>query len=296
MGADEMPDTATSTEPVRSKRVLFVGADDALVARVTAEPSVAGLEIERAGGRLDALHLLRMRDVDVVVTDPCTAVQEDLAFAAEIRAIRRAARVVVLAPATSQQDVIAALRAQVFACFSAPFDACELATLIAEAATLDDWRHGIEVLSGLPNWISLRVSSRRVTAERLVRFMTEYRSDLPDLDRHNLMTAFREMLLNAMEHGARFDPEKVIEVSAARTGRAIVYYFRDPGPGFSHSNLAHAAVGHGDGNPIAHFDQRMAMGLRPGGFGILLVRNLVDELVYNERGNEVILVKYTDRP
>ncbi len=177
-----------------------------------------------------------------------------------------------------------------------PSKQSDLASLVAEAATIDDWRHGIEVISGLPNWISLRVSSRRVTAERLVRFMTEYRSDLPDTDRHNLMTAFRELLLNAMEHGAGFDPEKVIEVSAARTARAIVYYFRDPGPGFSRADLAHAAVGHGDGNPIAHFDTRMAMGLRPGGFGILLVRSLVDELVYNERGNEVILVKYTDRP
>jgi len=290
-----LPDTGHSADPPRSRRALLVNAGEGLVARLAAEPSLGGIVLERAAGRVDALQLLRLRDVDVVVTDPATVVQEDLAFIAEIRAIRRAARVVLLAPETSQQDVIAALRARVFACFSAPFETGELAATITEAAELEDWRHGIEVLSGLPNWISLRVSSRRVTADRLVRFMTEYRSDLPDADRQNLMTAFREMLLNAMEHGAGFDPEKVIEVSAARTGRAIVYYFRDPGPGFSHSNLAHAAVGHGDGNPIAHFDQRMAMGLRPGGFGILLVRNLVDELVYNERGNEVILVKYTDR-
>jgi anti-sigma regulatory factor (Ser/Thr protein kinase) len=266
-----------------------------MVACLAAEPALADVALERYPGRIETLRQLRQRDIDVIVTDPSTSVQEDLAFAEEIRAVRRAVRIVVLARTASQQDVIAALRAHVFACFSVPFDAPELAMLLAEAAAGDDWRHGIEVISGLPNWISLRVSSRRVTAERLVRFMTEYRSDLPDGDRQNLMTAFREMLLNAMEHGAGFDPEKVIEVSAARTSRAIVYYFRDPGPGFSHDNLAHAAVGHGDGNPIAHFDQRMAMGLRPGGFGILLVRNLVDELVYNERGNEVILVKYTDR-
>jgi anti-sigma regulatory factor (Ser/Thr protein kinase) len=279
----------------RTKRALLVAPDAETLTRLRAEPALAGMEIERAGGRLDALRLLRTRDCDVVVTDPSTSVQEDLALAAEVRSMRRAVRVIVLAPAASQQDVIAALRADVYGCFSVPFDVTDLANLVAEAAAVDDWRHGIEVLSGLPHWISLRVSSRRVTAERLVRFMTEYRSDLPDADRQNLMTAFREMLLNAMEHGAGFDPEKVIEVSAARTARAIVYYFRDPGPGFSPSNLAHAAVGHGDGNPIAHFDQRMAMGLRPGGFGILLVRNLVDELVYNERGNEVILVKYTDK-
>jgi anti-sigma regulatory factor (Ser/Thr protein kinase) len=46
---------------------------------------------------------------------------------------------------------------------------------------------------------------------------------------------------------------------------------------------------------MAHFDRRSELGMRPGGFGILLVRHLVDELVYNERGNEVLLVKYTDR-
>lgn len=290
-----MADDPIPAGTARPRRILLVGTDDAFASTLAAESALADLSVERAAGNVDALQQLRVRDIDVLITDPATSVQEDLAFIAEVRAVRRAARVLVLAPAASQQDVIAALRAQVFACFSAPFDTCEIATLAAHAASLDDWREGIEVISGLPNWISLRVSSRRVTAERLVRFMTEYRSDLPDADRQDLMTAFREMLLNAMEHGAGFDPEKVVEVSAARTARKIVYYFRDPGPGFNRSDLSHAAVGHGDGNPIAHVDTRIAKGLRPGGFGILLVRNLVDELVYNERGNEVILVKYTDR-
>ena len=37
---------------------------------------------------------------------------------------------------------------------------------------------------------------------------------------------------------------------------------------------------------------REEKGLRGGGFGILLVSQLVDELVYNERHNEVQFVKY----
>jgi len=32
--------------------------------------------------------------------------------------------------------------------------------------------------------------------------------------------------------------------------------------------------------------------LRPGGFGVMMARQLVDELVYGEKGNEVLLVKY----
>jgi len=34
--------------------------------------------------------------------------------------------------------------------------------------------------------------------------------------------------------------------------------------------------------------------LRPGGFGMLLAKKLVDDLIYNEKGNEVVLVKYLD--
>jgi len=32
--------------------------------------------------------------------------------------------------------------------------------------------------------------------------------------------------------------------------------------------------------------------MRPGGFGVLLTRHLVDELIYNQAGNDVLLVKY----
>jgi hypothetical protein len=44
--------------------------------------------------------------------------------------------------------------------------------------------------------------------------------------------AFRETLLNAIESGAGFDPEKVVVAAAVRTRCAFVDYFResrDPG-------------------------------------------------------------------
>jgi len=40
---------------------------------------------------------------------------------------------------------------------------------------------------------------------------------------------------------------------------------------------------------------REEKGLPPGGFGLLLARGTVDELLYNEIGNEVLLIKYIDR-
>ena len=40
---------------------------------------------------------------------------------------------------------------------------------------------------------------------------------------------------------------------------------------------------------------RVERGLRPGGFGMLIARQVADEIVYNESGNEVILIKHIDR-
>jgi anti-sigma regulatory factor (Ser/Thr protein kinase) len=44
--------------------------------------------------------------------------------------------------------------------------------------------------------------------------------------------------------------------------------------------------------PFVHDQVREEKGLRPGGYGIQLAQSLVDELVYNEAHNEVVMVKY----
>jgi anti-sigma regulatory factor (Ser/Thr protein kinase) len=109
-----------------------------------------------------------------------------------------------------------------------------------------------------------------------------------------MMQAFREILLNAMEHGAAFNPEQVVEVTAVRTRRAMVFYMRDPGAGFRPESLTHAAIANPGDDPAAHIAKREAEGMRPGGYGLLLASGTVDELIYNEIGNEVLLVKYAD--
>ncbi len=69
---------------------------------------------------------------------------------------------------------------------------------------------------------------------------------------------------------------------------------KDPGEGFSLDKIRHAAIANPPDDPIRHIAEREAQGLRPGGFGVLLTRHLVDDLIYGEKGNDVLLVKYLD--
>ena len=82
--------------------------------------------------------------------------------------------------------------------------------------------------------------------------------------------------------------------SYLRTPRLILYRIKDPGEGFRIEFLKHAAILNPEGHPLGHENVRTLQGLRPGGFGILIARNMVDEMIYNERHNEVVLIKYLD--
>jgi anti-sigma regulatory factor (Ser/Thr protein kinase)/CheY-like chemotaxis protein len=272
-------------------RILTVAPGEALLKPLQASPLLEGHEIEVAGGEADAIRRLRQRAFDVLITSPDTDLDADAAVLDEVRAVRPGVRIVILAPRTTPEQVIAALRGRVFACFSAPFDPSEIADMVARAAGAEDWKDGIEVHDATPDWIHVHVNCRLLNAERLVNFLTELRSDVPDSPRDDFMYAFREVLMNAMEHGGGFDPDQVVEVTAVRTARTMVFYLQDPGPGFDASALAHAAVGRPD-DPLGVTRARAERGLRPGGFGLLITRQVVDEVIHNERGNEVILIKH----
>jgi anti-sigma regulatory factor (Ser/Thr protein kinase) len=230
----------------------------------------------------------------VVLLSPGATLEDDLPVAEEMRRARPGVRLVVLAPTAAPEAVIDALRLSIFACFSAPYDVAEIATMTRRALNEVSWQDGIELLSARPGWLSVRASCRPVTAERLIQFLNELPSDLVKKEREDLMLAFREILMNAMEHGGGFDPDQVVEVAAVRTERAIVFYVHDPGPGFLRKEMVHAAISNPPGDPVAHAEKRADMGLRPGGFGLLLAQGVVDELIYSERGNEVLLIKHTD--
>jgi anti-sigma regulatory factor (Ser/Thr protein kinase) len=273
--------------------VLLIGEDASFLEPVRQFPGGTPFETIVAAGGADALRRLRQRPFDAVITSPRTPIPEDLALLQELRAIRPGVRYIILAPHAATHEIFAVLRAQAFACYTEPINWIELAGLLDAAFRDTDWRDSIEVRSTAPNWVSLRVTSRLLTAERVTQFMRELAADQGDDERENLVFAFREVLLNAMEHGTGFDPDQVIDIAAVRTDRAIVYYFRDPGPGFKPNRLPHATATRQPRDLENAASFREAAGLRPGGFGMLIVRQLVDEVIYSEAGNEVLLIKHT---
>ncbi len=272
--------------------VLLIGNETDTILSIAQALASRDCHLERASGGAGAIRRLRQCSFDVVITDPDTTIDEGLALIEEMRDIRPGMKAILLAPSSTPEEIISALRTRVFVCFSAPFDAHEIASFANRAATDSDWRTEIEVLSAQPDWISLRANCHLLTAERVVTFLGELQSGLPEAIRDKMMLAFREILLSAMGHAEASDRHRVVEVSAVRTERTIVFYVRDPGTGFHHATLAHAAATK-VACPTANIEQGAEMGMRPGGFATLLAQGVVDELIYSETGNEILMIKHT---
>jgi PAS domain S-box-containing protein len=166
-----------------------------------------------------------------------------------------------------------------------------LLNVVRDALRTADGPVAIEVISARPTWVELLVPCVREAAEQIQPVVARLGADLPADVIESVGDAFRELLMNAVEWGGRLDPTRRVRIACLRTDRMLMYRIADPGPGFRWEDLDHAAVGH-PGDPLEHVTIREEKGLRAGGFGILMAREKVDELVYNEKHNEVIFIKY----
>jgi anti-sigma regulatory factor (Ser/Thr protein kinase) len=151
---------------------------------------------------------------------------------------------------------------------------------------------GVEVISARPTWVELLVPCTRAAAEQIQPIIARLGADVAPEVIESVVDAFRELLMNAVEWGGGLDPSRLVRIACVRTNRVLMYRIADPGPGFQLEKIDHAAFAHPD--PLQHMKIREQKGLRAGGFGLLMVREKVDELVYNEKQNEVIFMKYLD--
>jgi anti-sigma regulatory factor (Ser/Thr protein kinase) len=134
------------------------------------------------------------------------------------------------------------------------------------------------------------------TFSPLQKLLAALETDVPPAIAEAINYAFSEMLSNAIEHGCKLDRAKRVAVSILRLEHAVICRIKDPGEGFDPDQLECAAINNPIDDPLHHVSVREKEGLRAGGFGILMTKQLVDDLVYNERHNELMFVKFLPDP
>ena len=150
----------------------------------------------------------------------------------------------------------------------------------------------VQVLLDAPDHIILRLRPELSALEGVESFLRNQLQDLSEQLRENLILAVHELLENAFEHGCRFDPTSFVVLDCEFASSMVRFRIIDPGLGFHLNGMNHAAVTNPPDQPLSHVEFRTKNGMRPGGYGLLLVQKIADELTYNSTGNEVTFTKY----
>jgi len=98
--------------------------------------------------------------------------------------------------------------------------------------------------------------------------------------RFGLRVAFHEAFANAVKHGNKADPSKCVVAECSANGQMLKIRVTDEGDGFD----AKAAIAM-KSNPF-----------HDSGHGLVLIRNLMDEVSYNAKGNSISMVKFCSQP
>lgn len=247
-----------------------------------------GYRILTADTGAGALKAVREHEIDVILLDLTLPDATGFEICHKLKCDRETnlIPVILVALKDDPRQVLSGLRVGSNGYISKPYTQEEVKEAVESAVA---WRHE-RIESGEHGEITFTMRSE-------MGFLQETNDLLADLLAHTPLTerqikelkqVITEMGCNAIEWGHRKNADLPLRITYRIGSDRIILIIKDQGPGFDPKNLPHAAS---EEDPIQHLDVRNELGIREGGFGIMLTKGMVDEFRYNDVGNEVTLVK-----
>jgi DNA-binding response OmpR family regulator len=243
---------------------------------IVAETGESGLEMARE--LAPDIVLLDLMLPDINGFDVCRRLRSDRAT--------MLTPVVMLTALGDSENRLRGFRVGANAYVTKPYGMQELFDAIAAARA---WRADIE-LEKMQGEIHVELNSEVTLLQDLNDFLMSLCKSTPLAHDQvmQLRQAVMEIAQNAIEWGNLHQSDRLVKITYRIFDERIEIVVRDQGTGFDLNNLPHAAI---PDDPFSHLDVRDKLGLRAGGFGLMICKGMVDELRYNNAGNEVTLIK-----
>ncbi|HHV98332.1 MAG TPA: ATP-binding protein [Clostridiaceae bacterium] len=122
------------------------------------------------------------------------------------------------------------------------------------------------------------------TVKSVIDYLHSIYGPLNECDLFEVKVILNELILNAIKHGNKEDDKKFIKVSAElKNQKDLFLVIEDSGEGYDYDGVLSMEACTDSEQEICN--------LKETGRGLLIVKNLCDEIKFNKKGNKVIVVK-----
>ena len=266
---------------MEKRRILIVDNNDELRKLLEQALEKLGHEVIVTGERENALARNDLETFDLVISD----LTDEEVNGRPVGDLQRKCLVTPVNCSATEPQIIKAFKMGAANYLRLPYQPEELRKMVEE--TLSHKLRHIDDPNLLPHLhekIEFELPSDLSLMNGVLEYLQERVSKLGLIspERSNLFIALDEAFVNAVKHGNKSDPTKLLKITAELSPREACFTVEDEGEGFDINEIPDPC------DPANLF--------RTSGRGVLLIYNIMDEVEYNAQGNRVKMVKRPDVP
>lgn len=265
---------------MEKRRILIVDSNEELRSLLEQVLSELGHQVIATDSRAEALARKDLDAFDLVISDLTDDTDGGVQIFSELKRKRLHVPVVISSEEAGHPDIVKAFKMGAANYLRQPYDKEELRNIVEK--TLAYKLRFVEDLRALP-FVRERVEFELPSDLSLMNGVLHYLMErvaklgIVQPNSSNLFVALDEAFVNAVVHGNRNDPRKLVRITADLSAHEARFTIEDEGDGFRVNELPDPC------DPINLF--------KTSGRGVLLIHNIMDEVQYNERGNRLTMIK-----
>jgi len=265
---------------MEARRILIVEGNSELRTVLAEALAEMGHEVVTASDRAEAVGRDDLEDFDLIISDLAEYADSGVQIVSELKRQRLFVPIVVTSEEAQHAGIVKAFKLGATNFVRKPYDKDELRGIVEK--TLGYKLRFVEDLKVLPyvrEHIEFELPSDLSLMNGVLHYIIERVAALGVIkpDTSNLFIALDEAFVNAVKHGNRNDPNKLVRITADLSAREAKFQIEDEGEGFDVNAIPDPL------DPSNLF--------KTSGRGVLLIYNIMDEVEYNERGNRLTMVK-----
>ena len=265
---------------MEQRRILIVDNNDELRSSLEQVLRDLGHSVVATGDRDEALAREDLEEFDLIISDLTDDADSGVQLLSELQRKRLLVPVVVSSDETQQPGIVKAFKMGAANYLRLPYNKEELRNIVEKTLSyklrfVDD----LKVLPHVHEKIDFELPSDLSLMNGVLHYLLERVAKLGLIkpERSNLFVALDEAFVNAVKHGNRNDPTKMVRITAELSASEARFTVEDEGEGFNVQEIPDPC------DPANLF--------KTSGRGVLLIYNIMDEVKYNERGNRLTMIK-----